>query len=1141
MDATSPPDLSLSDEVITGLFSASDLEKGRTYELRGRVQNLQISPEGDTITATTVGSLPDPYTQRVTVRRNPFGPLLIAGRCSCPIGRNCKHLAAVMIAARRQQLAGPEPLMTPVPAPPPVRRGPGRPSTKSLMKPAPRLPAPGDSIPYPIAEWLNSLDDEDDSESEDYPPSVRNRVYYVLDAAPGPGGVPKLRIRSMNVMLRTNNLPGQSKPYPPANVGNLARFVRPSDRIILTRLLRAEQQQDRVPAEDDPLDTLRRIIATGRATWGSVTGPHISEGEPVSAEFGWQMTDDGSQYPTLELSGDRIAIRTPDPWYVDPVRGTMGPIALKMPRHVASRMLAAPPIPANLSARVRAEVEKRLPGLKPPAPKQDEESAKGCGPLVPHLRLLSGTLPADPYHGRGMVKRIPGGLYEVPLGRLSFGYAPVSLPYTSVKHVQLASHNGVFYEPEREPKKEAEALALLKDMGFAFVSELAPSSFRHAHTDDLVLVRARGEADWLDFVTGEVPKLKAAGWKISVDEAFAVQAYTADSDIEAELIEGSGIDWLELNLGVMVNGERVDLVPSLIRLIHRPDLAALLDKADDAPFTIPMAGGRLLSIPVGRIRPTLQALMELAAGGGIDPDDEKIGFSRLDAVDLAALEERSGLVLKGGEQLRALGQSLRDSGGEIPVAVVPKSFKGVLRPYQQQGVNWLQFLGSAGLGGVLADDMGLGKTVQTLAHLMIEQHAGRLKKPALIVCPTSLVPNWTMEAFKFAPSLKTLVLHGLDRKRLFRLIPKHDLVLTTYPLLARDHAVLTEQEWHVVILDEAQTIKNPNAETTRQALRLQAGQRLCLSGTPLQNHLGELWSLFDFLAPGFLGSQRSFRTRYRIPIEKQGDEARQAQLVGRVKPFLLRRTKDEVATDLPPKTEINEAVEMEEAQRGIYEGIRLSMHARVKAAIAEKGLSRSGIIVLDALLKLRQACCDPRLIKLKAVEKSKAGSAKLERLMEMLTVMLEEGRKVLLFSQFTEMLALIEERLKQDDISYVMLTGDTRDRATPVKRFQRGDVPLFLISLKAGGVGLNLTAADTVIHYDPWWNPAVEDQATDRAHRIGQDKKVFVHRLVTLGTIEEKMEALKEKKRGLVASVLEAEKGGALKMSEADVEALFGS
>jgi SNF2 family DNA or RNA helicase len=307
----------------------------------------------------------------------------------------------------------------------------------------------------------------------------------------------------------------------------------------------------------------------------------------------------------------------------------------------------------------------------------------------------------------------------------------------------------------------------------------------------------------------------------------------------------------------------------------------------------------------------------------------------------------------------------------------------------------------------------------------------------------------------------------------------------------------------------------------------------------LQNHLGELWSLFDFLAPGFLGSQRGFKARYRTPIEKHGDEERQGLLTSRVKPFLLRRTKDEVATDLPPKTEINEVVEMEAAQRGIYDGIRLSMHARVKAAIAEKGMARSGIISLDALLKLRQACCDPRLIKLKSVERAKAGSAKLDRLMEMLAVMLEEGRRVLVFSQFTEMLALIEARFKEDGLKYVMLTGDTKDRGTPVKKFQKGDVPLFLISLKAGGVGLNLTAADTVIHYDPWWNPAVEDQATDRAHRIGQDKKVFVHRLVTLGTIEEKMEVLKAKKRGLVASVLDAEKGGALKMTEADVEALF--
>ncbi|MDB5375246.1 MAG: putative helicase, partial [Belnapia sp.] len=247
------------------------------------------------------------------------------------------------------------------------------------------------------------------------------------------------------------------------------------------------------------------------------------------------------------------------------------------------------------------------------------------------------------------------------------------------------------------------------------------------------------------------------------------------------------------------------------------------------------------------------------------------------------------------------------------------------------------------------------------------------------------------------------------------------------------------------------------------------------------------------------------------PIEKGGDAARQAALHRRVRPFLLRRTKDEVVKELPPKTEITEPVALGTAQRGLYEGIRLAMHNRVKEAIAERGMARSGIIILDALLKMRQACCDPRLLKLKAVRDARAGSAKLERLMELLETLLEEGRRVLLFSQFTSMLALIEARLADAGIEHVLLTGDTKDRDLPVRRFQAGEVPVFLISLKAGGVGLNLTAADTVIHYDPWWNPAVEDQATDRAHRIGQEKHVFVHRLVTLGTIEENMEVLKDR------------------------------
>ena len=691
---------------------------------------------------------------------------------------------------------------------------------------------------------------------------------------------------------------------------------------------------------------------------------------------------------------------------------------------------------------------------------------------------------------------------------------------------------------------ETAAAAQLSAFGFRRVAEAMPYSWPNRHHNDLLLPGDDG-ADWLQFLVEEIPRLRRAGWTVEIDPDFPLRVIEAAGDVTAELQEGSGIDWLELHLGVMVEGERVDLVPGLVKIITATvgaSLADMLSKAaDDANFVVPLDDGRLLSIPLVRVRTMLLALAELFAGGGLDAEAGRVGFSRLDAADLSALESAvPEIVWQGGETLRALGRQLREAGGAMPRAVLPEAFRGTLRPYQAQGVDWLQFLRGAGIGGVLADDMGLGKTVQTLAHLAIERAEGRLDRPALIVCPTSLVPNWCLETQRFAPDLKVLVLHGPARKERFAEIAAHDVVITSYKLLTRDEAVLTAQDWHVVVLDEAQTIKNPAAETTKLATRLRARQRLCLSGTPLENHLGELWSLFDFLAAGFLGSQRSFRSRFRLPIEKHGDEDRRALLARRVRPFLLRRTKEEVATDLPPKTEIVEQVALEPAQRAIYESIRLAMHARVRQAIAERGLARSGIIILDALLKLRQACCDPRLLKLATVKRAKPGSAKLERLMELLGTLLDEGRRVLVFSQFTSMLALIIPRLDEADIPFALLTGDTVDRQAPIRRFQSGEVPVFLLSLKAGGTGLNLTAADTVIHYDPWWNPAVEDQATDRAHRIGQDKKVFVHRLVTIDTIEQKMELLKARKRALVAGILEAERGGALRLTEADIDTLFG-
>jgi len=434
--------------------------------------------------------------------------------------------------------------------------------------------------------------------------------------------------------------------------------------------------------------------------------------------------------------------------------------------------------------------------------------------------------------------------------------------------------------------------------------------------------------------------------------------------------------------------------------------------------------------------------------------------------------------------------------------------------------------------------MGLGKTAQTLAHLLLEKEAGRLDRPALIVLPTSLIFNWKNEAARFAPGLSILSLHGPERKRRFAEIAGHDVVLTTYPLLWRDAAELTRHSYHLLILDEAQTVKNARSQGAEVVRKITARHRLCLTGTPLENHLGELWSQFDFLLPGFLGSNQSFTKHWRTPIEKQGDAQRRDLLARRVRPFILRRKKEEVARELPPKTIIVRKVELAGSQRDLYETVRVAMDEKVREEIANKGFNRSQIVILDALLKLRQVCCDPRLVKARSAQKVKE-RAKLDLLMTMLPEQVEEGRRILLFSQFTSMLALIEKELKLAGIDYVILTGDTRDREAQVRRFQACEVPVFLISLKTGGVGLNLTAADTVIHYDPWWNPAAENQATDRAHRLGQDKPVFVYKLIVAGSIEEKILALQERKAELAAHILSEDRGVDAKFGRDDIAALF--
>ncbi len=649
----------------------------------------------------------------------------------------------------------------------------------------------------------------------------------------------------------------------------------------------------------------------------------------------------------------------------------------------------------------------------------------------------------------------------------------------------------------------------------------------------------------LTFNMTEIPKLRVEGWSIKIDEDYLFQVIdpTLIDEWYAEIDETTGVDWFGLELGIMVDNEKLPLLPILTNLLKKlknsNDLSKLTELPDDTILTARLEDGRILPLSLGRIREILNVLIELSDSEPLD-EEGKLRLAAIQAARLVELEAAMCAVQLrwlGGNRLLELGRKLQNFQGIKPVSM-PNNFNTELRPYQQEGLNWLQFLQNYNLNGILADDMGLGKTVQSLSHILTEKQNQRLQTPCLIVAPTSLMVNWKMEAQRFAPDLKVLILHGPERKRYFDQIANYDIVLTTYPLLTRDKNYLLKHHFHLLILDEAQNIKNPKTKSTQLVHQLRATHRLCLTGTPMENHLGELWSLFHFLMPGLLGDYQSFRYLFRNPIEKENDLHRQAALARRIKPFLLRRTKEEVVKELPEKNEMIRTIELEGTQRDLYETIRVMMHEKVRKEVASKGLARSQIIVLDALLKLRQVCCDPRLVKLESAKKVKQ-SAKLNLLMNMLPEMVEEGRKILLFSQFSSMLKLIEQSLDKTKLAYVTLTGQTRKRGEIIQAFQEGNIPIFLISLKAGGTGLNLTAADTVIHYDPWWNPAVENQATDRAHRIGQEKKVFVYKLLTAGTVEEKIQELQARKKQLTDALFNGKDKGNSTLSQTDLEALF--
>ncbi|HVJ52034.1 MAG TPA: DEAD/DEAH box helicase [Aliidongia sp.] len=838
------------------------------------------------------------------------------------------------------------------------------------------------------------------------------------------------------------------------------------------------------------------LLESGQARWAP-SGKRLSRGE--------ERVFAANAVPNLPAKSG-IILGDAGHWYADAVSGEIGRIRIR------------PTAPTPSPSIRRQEPPRRDP--RRPASVSSSERVIVERPLTPVIKLRKLDCPDD----FGRMQKLDALLLE-------FDYAGALTHADDERQFVRVEEAGGPVFVRRNAPGEAAAFEALRQDGF---TQMRVSGGAESKGRRIFLFRGRDAAEsWQRFVAVRVPQLEMQGWRSEIEGDFGPRFVESVGECDIQIGDAEAGEF-SVEFGIEIDGARQNLLPILTHILDHGGIEG--SQIVDGEIVIGLEDGRILKLPAERIRRLLETFADL-----IDQarrrDDKALILPASEAPALLELEDLLTTRWQNAAAIQSYLARFRD-GAEIPHAAVPASFTASLRPYQQQGVDWLQHLREHNLAGILADDMGLGKTAQAIAHIVIEEAAGRLDRPVLIVVPTSLVPNWTAELGKFAPHLKIEVLHGLDRhERRSRMSGIH-VVITTYTVLSRDIEMMKEMPWHMVVLDEAQAIKSPDAKATRAVCQLDTRHKVCLSGTPIENNLDELWSEFAFLMPGLLGDRKGFSKRFRTPIEKKNDLVRRRQLVQRIRPFILRRTKSEVATELPPKHTVLRRVDLAPEQRELYEGIRAMLHEDVREQIAARGLGQSRIVVLDALLKLRQACCDPRLVKLASARDIEV-SSKLDDLMEMLTEMIPEGRRVLLFSQFTSMLDLIKPRLAEAGITYVELRGDTRDRAEPVRAFEAGEVPLFLISLKAGGRGLNLVSADTVIHYDPWWNPAVEEQASDRAHRIGQTKSVFVYKLIAAGTVEEKMVELQQRKAALAGVALGSDdEVQALELD--DIDYLFG-
>jgi superfamily II DNA or RNA helicase len=1101
-------------------FDGLTLERGRDYVLRGLVISVEPVPDG-AIKGRVSNGRGKSYQQRISLHR-----ALVDGICSCPVGHNCKHVAAVLMTWDERQNE--------------------------------RL-----SLAGPVQGWLSRVRESTparqlpEERPEEHPNNVKDRLLYVLTPHDAQVKIDtcKGRINAAGTALNQS-----IRRYDAANAlrGAPAKFIRPVDLELLSALAQARMWQTHHsyglpdmfrPKGDDAISLLRRLGETGRFLHDTTPDAQLawSEDRP-EPRLGWRMATDGGQRLGFEdASGQALDLRGMEgaTLWLDRVHGRFGALAQAVDIEALRLVAASPEVaPQEVEALVAA-LPDTLAGLPLPPPRVVRQTRRAAEQRVARLTLGAETARDGPRYWDDTV--------VLPALTLRFVYEGQEVAEGGADPRMVL--DGEIVTLTRDPRWEAACATRLMKAGALPVEELEvhwpgermmACDFVFAEGEmNLHSLEISQEYEALEFAFRTVPALRRDGWE-SIETPnwpYRLSEETAELTVATKAEAGDafqGNDWFSLGFQVEIGSKPVDVAPVVAAFLEQvrdewedlPDAETLAQHLAERPVYLDRGKTGYVAVDLSPLAQLLHLFLTYHAElGALHPSDADV--ARLVEEALAG----SSIRFADNAGILPLARSLR-ALAEADSFAPPAGLTAQLRDYQAYGAAWMGSLLEAGFGGVLADDMGLGKTVQTLALLQARREAGA-PGPALLIVPTSLLHGWQMQARQFTPDLRLVTLHGMGRAARREAALEANLVVTTYPLLARDRDWLAAQDWPLVILDEAQTLKNPASQMAKTLREIPARGRLALTGTPLENSLQDLWTLIDWINPGLLGDRKRFQTLFRTPIEKHGDRTAQARLNRRLRPFLLRRTKEEVAAELPPKTEILDRVDLPKQQQALYETVRSAMDARVREAIAKRGAAAARITVLDALLKLRQVCCDPNLVKTDAA-RSVTDSAKRTRLRDLLGELVAEGRRVLVFSQFVEMLRLIETDLAEAGISHLTLTGQTQNRAEVLDSFAQGDAAVFLLSLKAGGVGLTLTEADTVILYDPWWNPAVERQAMDRTHRIGQSKPVFVHRLVAAGTVEEKILDMQARKQAL-ADALFDDSGTASEslLDEATLQDLF--